>query len=164
MCMCLDAARECLHDVGLDAGHETEVEEDEAAVVLEHDIALVRVGVHEAGEHEGGGARLDRHACHAQALLCGQSREVRALHPFGDKDLCGRVLRHGLGRGDEAEEVERGLERQRVLRLSLVVELVQDVCGDAVDHRGDVAVVEAACPPLRLDDTKDQYEAKVVLR
>ena len=162
--MCLDAARESLHDVGLDAGHETEVEEDEAAVVLEHDVALVRVGVHEAGEDEGGGARLDRHTCHAQALLRGQGREVRALHPLGDEDLGGRVLGHGLGRGDEAEEIERGLERQRVLRLSLVVELVEDIRGDPVYHRGDVAVVEAARTPLGLYDAKDQYEAKVVLR
>ena len=155
MRVCLDAARECLHDVWLHARHEAEVEEDEAAVVLEHDVALVRVGVHEAGEDEGGGARLDRHTCHAQALLRGQRREVRALHPLGDEDLGGRVLWHRLGRGDEAQEFERGLERQRVLRLSLVVELVQDVGGDAVDHRGDVAVVEASRTPLGLYDTKD---------
>ena len=110
MRVCLDAARECLHDVWLHARHEAEVEEDEAAVVLEHDVALVRVGVHEAGEDQRGGARLDRHARHAQALLCGQRREVRALHPLCDEDLGGRVLRHGLGRRDEAEEVERRLE------------------------------------------------------
>ena len=117
---CLDATREGFHDVGLDAGHEAEVEEDQAAVVLEHDVALVRVGVHEAGEDERGGARLDGHTRHAQPLLGGQRGEVRALDPLGDEDLRGRVLRHGLGRGDEAEEVERRLEGARVLRLTLV--------------------------------------------
>jgi len=90
---------------------------------------------------------------------------VRALDPLGDEDLRGRVLRHGLGRRDEAEEVERRLEGARVLRLTLVrvrvrgrvrvrvrvrvgvrvrvrvsanlvVELVQDVGRHAVDHLG----------------------------
>ena len=117
---CLDATREGFHDVGLDAGHEAEVEEDKAAIVLQHDVTLVRVGVHEAGEDERGGARLDGHTRHAQPLLGGQRGEVRALDPLGDEDLRGRVLRHGLGRSDEAEEVERRLEGARVLRLTLV--------------------------------------------
>ena len=43
---CLDATREGFHDVGLDAGHEAEVEEDKAAIVLQHDVTLVRVGAH----------------------------------------------------------------------------------------------------------------------
>ena len=46
----LDARGEGLHDVSLDAGHQPEVEEDEPPVVRQHDVALVRVGVHQAGQ------------------------------------------------------------------------------------------------------------------
>ena len=48
----LDPRRERLHDLLVDAAHQPKVEEDEAAVVGEHHVALVRVGVHEPRHDE----------------------------------------------------------------------------------------------------------------
>ena len=72
----LYAERERLHDLRLDARHEPKVQKDETAVVAEHHIALVRVGVHETSEHEARGHRLARHRRHLEPLLRGEMREV----------------------------------------------------------------------------------------
>ena len=42
----LDASGERLHDVVIDGGHEAKIEEDDAAVLSKHQVALVGVSVH----------------------------------------------------------------------------------------------------------------------
>ena len=65
----LYAARKRLHHLVIDCTHQTEVEEDQPPVVSEHDIALVRVSMHEAGEHEPSGHRLAAHVRHTHRFL-----------------------------------------------------------------------------------------------
>ena len=100
----LDPARKRLHDRGGDGRHEPEIKEDDAPIISEHQIALVRVGVHEPGEHQAGGARLDRHARHLEPLRLGQLVQMLPLDPLRDKDLFGRVLGHHERHPDEAKE------------------------------------------------------------
>ena len=76
----LDARRERLHDVIVDAAHQPKVQKDEAAVVGQHDVPLVGVGVDEAGEDQPGGHRLARHVRHPHRLLGVEVLEVAAVH------------------------------------------------------------------------------------
>eukprot|EP00966_Prymnesium_polylepis_P117148 2707003-Prymnesium_polylepis.1 len=79
----LDTLRERLHDLWLHPGHQPEVEEHERAVVLQHEVALVRVGVDEARHDQARRDRLDRHVRHAQPLRLREAVEVAPLHPLG---------------------------------------------------------------------------------
>ena len=78
----LDARRERLHDVIVDAAHQPKVQKDEAAVVGQHDVPLVRVGVDEAGEDQPGGHRLARHVGHPHCFLGVEVLEVAAVHLY----------------------------------------------------------------------------------
>ena len=48
---------------------------------------------------------------------------MATIDPFSHKDLLRRVLRHGVGSGDEAQEAQGFLEALAVEGLLLVVEL-----------------------------------------
>ena len=134
-------------------------------LLTEDVLAFVRVGVHVPGEDERGGARFHGHPRHAEALFGRQPREVFAPHPLRHEHAPARVLWQHDRRSDEAEEVERRLEPVAVPRLLHVVELVEHLARHPVDHRTDVAVVEAAAQrPPRLDGAPRDHKAEVVLR
>ena len=78
----LDARRERLHDVIVDAAHQPEVQKDETTVVGQHDVPLVRVGVDQPREDQPGGHRLARHVGHPHRFLGVEVFEVAAVHLY----------------------------------------------------------------------------------
>ena len=89
------------------------------------------------------------------------------LDPFGDEHARPRVGGHHDRRRHEAEELEARLEALGVRRLDRVVDLLQDVLRDAIQHRPHVAAVrieaaEALDEFLRARHRQD--EAEVILR
>eukprot|EP00982_Pelagococcus_subviridis_P010100 30968-Pelagococcus_subviridis.AAC.3 len=80
----LNPLREPLHDVILHRRHEPKVQEHEPAVLLiQQQVALVRIRVHETGVRELRHARLHRHLRHLQALFRGfQLADLTPVDPL----------------------------------------------------------------------------------
>ena len=153
----LDPLGEPLHDVILDGGHQTKVEEDEAPVLLvQQQVTLVGIGVDEPRVRELRDAGFDRHLRHHEPLLRGQLRYLLPVDPLGGEHLrgagCAGELRVPLGRPHESEPLVLRVELVHVPRLVDVIQLLEDPHAHLV---GDLRQVGLA-PPRSLQGAEAQ--------